>query len=72
MRKAGYIYETNDGKFAIAYNYEQENKFLIMDKLVVHLFEDRSCMKPVIDPATGKGKKVLKSKVLLKHIGFND
>ena len=72
MSNPGYIFELPDGLFGIAYHKEQEQKFFQLGKYLIHVFRDSVCCDPVIDPSTGKPKKVLKAKELLKFIGFND
>lgn len=72
MRNPGYIFELPDGLFAIAYHNEQEQKFFDLGKYLIHVCRDIHCCEPVIDPVTKKPKKILKSKDLLKFIGFND
>lgn len=71
MRNPGIIYETDKGKFGLAYNKEQHPSFEAINKIFIHLFIDSLCTKPVVDE-TGKKVCTLKSVKKLKMIGFSD
>lgn len=69
MSNPGKLFKTNNGKYAIAYNCEQRDEFIKMNKLLVHLFEDEDFTQPLI--INGK-ETILKSIERLSFIGFTD
>lgn len=67
----GIIYLTNHKDYAIGYHHEQRKEFLELKKVYIHLFKDSLCTIPKIDK-NKQPLKVLKSKTLLRPVGFID
>ena len=68
---SGIIYDLSNGRYGIAIHSEQEESFIKIKKVFLHIYTDRFCTVPELDPA---GRKVvtLKSKSLIKAIGYSD
>lgn len=69
---SGIIYELGKNRYGIAYQKEQHENFLQFNKVYLHVFVDKNCTKPEIDPKTGKKVVTLKNIITIKRIGFVD
>lgn len=71
-KNSGIIYDLGKGRFGIAIHSEQHTDFKKFNKVYLHVFTDRMCTKPELDPVTGKKYVTLKHISQIKAIGFSD
>lgn len=70
-KNSGIIYELGNNRYGLAIHSEQNETFIKMKKVFVHVFTDIWCTIPELD-STGKKISTLKSKSLIKAIGLSD
>lgn len=71
MKNPGLIFDLGGGRFGLSINREQNAKWILQGKAMIHVFTDRELSTPELD-GNGKPKKVLKDITKMKHIGFQD
>jgi len=71
-KNSGIIYEIGDNRFGLAIHSEQHDNFARFNKVYLHVFTDKLCTVPELDPATGKKYVTLKHTSKIKAIGFSD
>lgn len=72
MSNKGYIYDLEDGRFAIACHEDQDRAMWKQGKSILRLFADPMTTIPILDPVTKRQKKIIKSVINLKFIGYHD
>jgi len=70
-KKSGIIYDLGNNRYGIAIHSEQDESFIKIKKVFLHIYTDRFCTIPELD-TSGKKVATLKNKSLIKAIGFSD
>lgn len=70
MRKAGRIYEAEDGKWVTAMHDDQDPEFYRQGKVYIEEFIPANTLFPEMNEEKGTVKKVLKDLKKLKLVGF--
>lgn len=70
-KNSGIIYDLGNNRFGLAIHSEQAPEFSNYKKVYLHVFTDRLCTKPELDPS-GKKYVTLKNISQIKAIGFSD
>jgi hypothetical protein len=70
--RSGIIYDIGEDRFGLAIYSEQQDRFALHKKVYLHVFKDRLCMIPEINPDTNKERAILKDISKIKAIGFAD
>lgn len=71
-KRSGIIYDLGEGRYGIAYNDEQFEAFAKFKKVYLHVYTDRLCTIPELNPDNGKKYVTLKHISTIKQIGFCD
>ena len=71
-KTSGIIYDIGNGRFGVAIHSEQHENFSKYNKVYLHVYTDRLCTKPELEPGTGKKYVTLKHISQIKQIGFAD
>lgn len=71
-KKSGIIYDLGNKRYGLAIYSEQDKSFIELKKVYLHVFTDRLCTVPELDPKNGKEIVTLKSRSLIKKIGYAD
>jgi hypothetical protein len=69
---SGIIYDLGGGRFGLALHREQQDAFKKSNRVYLHVFTDKECSQPELDPVTGKKYVTLKHLSKIKPIGFSD
>ena len=71
-KNSGIIYDLGNERYGLAIHSEQQENFKKFEKVLLHVFTDRLCTKPEIDPKNQKNYVTLKHIKQIKAIGFSD
>jgi len=71
-KRSGIIYDLGNDRYGLAIHAEQDESFIRMKKVYLHVFTDRLCTISELDLVNGKKIGTLKSKSLIKAIGYSD
>jgi len=71
-KNSGIIYDLGNNRYGLAIHSEQAREFSDYKKVYLHVFTDRLCTIPELDPKTGKKYVTLKNISTIKAIGYSD
>lgn len=71
-KNSGIIYDLGENRYGVAIHSEQDPVFVKYKKVFLHVYMDRLCTVPELDPVTGKKYVTLKDLSTIKAIGYSD
>lgn len=71
-KNSGIIYQLSENRWGVAINKEQLPEFANFNRVYLHIYTDRICTTPELDPVTKKKVVTLKHISKVKQVGFID